>query len=145
MALIMAATDGSDGAARAVDHAADLARRTGAGLLIVNVIGGYGLPEEVFRRFTQSQTAWLQELLQAHSAELLKAARDRAIKAGASPVQIESRAGAVVATLADIADEQGADVIVVGKRGASGAAAMLLGSVAHRLVNVARRPVTVVP
>jgi nucleotide-binding universal stress UspA family protein len=145
MELIVVATDGSECSNRAVDYAADLARGLGAGLLIVNVIGGFGLPDEVFKRFTRSQTAWLHELLEIHSAELLKAARDRAMRVGAAPVEIESRRGEVVSTLAAVAEERSAQALVVGKHGASGAAVLLLGSVAHKLVSVSKRPVTVVP
>lgn len=35
----------------------------GTELLIVNVIGGYGLPGGVFRQITHVQTAWLEEML----------------------------------------------------------------------------------
>jgi hypothetical protein len=38
-----------------------------------------------------------------------------------------------------------ARAVVVGRRGASGAASLLLGSVAHKLVSLSSRPVIVVP
>ena len=44
MSRILVATDGSEGANRAVDYAARRAKDDGADLLIVNIIGGYGLP-----------------------------------------------------------------------------------------------------
>ena len=53
MKRILVATDGSEGADRAVDYAARLAKADSAELLIVNVIGGYGLPDKVFRAFTR--------------------------------------------------------------------------------------------
>jgi nucleotide-binding universal stress UspA family protein len=145
MKRILAATDGSEDAGSAVDYAADLAKGFGAGLLIVNVIGGYGLPDEIFKRFTRSQSAWLAELLEANSAEVLRAARERALQRGAAPVEVESRHGDAAPALAEIAEDRDADMIVVGRHGASGAASLLLGSVAHKLVNMSRRPVLVVP
>jgi nucleotide-binding universal stress UspA family protein len=44
-------------------------------------------------------------------------------------------------SIAEVADEAGADVIIVGAGGHSPAA---LGSVAHKLLNVAKRPVLVI-
>jgi nucleotide-binding universal stress UspA family protein len=46
--------------------------------------------------------------------------------------------------IADLAEEIDADEIIVGTRGA-GRAGALMGSVAHELLHVARRPVTVIP
>jgi nucleotide-binding universal stress UspA family protein len=47
--------------------------------------------------------------------------------------------------LADLADEEGAALIVVGSRGRGAFKAALLGSVSMDLIGVARRPVLVVP
>ena len=145
MKRILAATDGSEDANRAIDFAASLARDLGAELALANVIGGYGLPDEIFKRFTRAEAAWLDELLEAHSAQILKTARERAAKGGASLVAIESRRGDGAPTLVRIADDLDAGAIVVGRRGASGAASLLLGSAAHKLVSLATRPVIVVP
>jgi len=41
---VLVATDGSDSAHRAVDYAADLAKRESGELIIVNVIGGMVCP-----------------------------------------------------------------------------------------------------
>ena len=77
MKRISVATDGSEGSDRAIDYAAAMAKDANADLLIVNVIGGYGLPGEVLLRFSQPQTVWLEEMLNAHSAAVLTKARER--------------------------------------------------------------------
>jgi nucleotide-binding universal stress UspA family protein len=145
MKRILVATDGSTCGVRAVDYAAQLAKTDGADLLIVNVIGGYSLPDKVFSSFTGAQQIWFKELLESLSAELLTKARDRALGVGVATIQLESRTGDVALTIIEIAQEKGADVIVVGKRGAGLAARLLLGSISHKLVSLAPLPVTVVP
>jgi nucleotide-binding universal stress UspA family protein len=145
MKCVLVATDGSEGADRAVDYAAKLAKDNAAELMIVNVIGGYGLPDQVFRAFTEGQQTWLDELLRSLSAEMLTHARDRARVAGATMIQLESRHGDVAQTLIDIAQQKPADIIIVGKRGAGRIAGLLLGSVSQKLVSLSPVPVTIVP
>ena len=145
MRRVLVATDGSESADRAVDYAADLAKREKADLLIANVIGGYGLPDKAMLRLTQSEQAWLREFLDSLSAETLTKARERARAAGASTVQLELRAGDVAETLIHIAQEKAADVVVVGKRGAGLVERLLLGSVSQKLVSLAPLPVIIVP
>jgi nucleotide-binding universal stress UspA family protein len=47
--------------------------------------------------------------------------------------------------LADLADEEDADLLVVGSRGRGALKAAFLGSVSYNLVGVARCPVLIVP
>ncbi len=145
MTRILVATDGSEGADRAVDYAARRAKADGAELLIVNVVGGYGLSDKVFMAFTQDQQIWLKETLESQSAQTLTAARDRARKAGVGTILLESRTGEAAQTIIEIAQEKQADAIVVGKRGAGRVAGTLLGSVSQKLVVLSPLPLTVVP
>lgn len=145
MNRILVATDGSEGADRAVDYAARRAKADGAELLIVNVMGGYGLPDKVFLAFTNDQNVLLKELLASQSAATLTTARDRAREAGVSTIVLELRTGEVAQTIIDIAHEKNADAIVVGKRGAGRVAGILLGSVSQKLVSFSPLPLTVVP
>jgi len=56
----------------------------------------------------------------------------------------ETLSGPVAETLADVAQSQRYDLIVVGHRGRGGVKRVLLGSVADRLVQISSRPVLVV-
>lgn len=59
---MMVATDGSESACGAIDYTARQAKESGAELLIVNVIGGYGRPGNLLEQFTGAQQAWLKEM-----------------------------------------------------------------------------------
>jgi nucleotide-binding universal stress UspA family protein len=145
MKQIVVATDGSEGSDRAVDLAAQLAKTYHASLFIINVMGGYGLPVELMRQFSMADGALLEEMFTSMSAEILKSARDRAHQLGAPSIVLESRGGNVAQAIIDFARNKDADAIVVGKQGAGRVADILLGSVAHKLVNLATCVVIVVP
>jgi len=142
---ILVATDGSEGSDRAVDFAANLAKTYGATLLIINIRGGYGLPVALLRQFSNADGAWLGELLTSMSAEVLKSARDRALKIGAPTIVLESREGKIAQSIIDFAKEKHADVIVVGKQGSGRVADILLGSVPQKLLSLAACVMVVVP
>jgi nucleotide-binding universal stress UspA family protein len=142
---ILVATDGSEGSDRAVDFAANLAKTCGATLLIINIRGGYGLPVALLRQFSNADGAWLGELLTSMSAEVLKSARDRALKIGAPTIVLESREGKIAQSIIDFAKEKHADAIVVGKQGSGRVADILLGSVPQKLLSLAACVTVVVP
>jgi nucleotide-binding universal stress UspA family protein len=142
---ILVATDGSEGSDRAVDFAAHMANTYRANLLIINIMGGYGLPVELLREFSNAEGAWLEELLMSMSAETLKSARDRAHKIGAPIIALESRGGNIAQAIIDFAEEKDAEAIIVGKQGSGRVSSMLVGSVPQKLVNLATRVVIVVP
>ena len=72
-------------------------------------------------------------------------ARARAETLGVPGVQSESLAGNdIAATIIDAARRDNVDLIVVGKRGLSRVAGLLLGSVSQKLVSAAPCAVTVV-
>ena len=145
MNKILVATDGSDGADRAIDFAAQLAKDLGSALVIMNVVGAKSLPETVVSQFTRAEHAWIRDLSAAASAKILQEARDRAGNLGATMVRLESRDGDPAQAVLDFAEEAAADVIVVGKRGTGRVSGLLLGSVSQKLVSLASRAVTVVP
>lgn len=93
MKRILVATDGLDGSDRAVGFSTNLAKATGADLLIANVVGGYGLPGGVLVHLSQPRNAWLKELLTGHSAEVLTKARDWALRAGLARVEVGAGPG----------------------------------------------------
>jgi nucleotide-binding universal stress UspA family protein len=74
-----------------------------------------------------------------HSAEL--SARQKGVTQVEALVEVGDPAGVIV----DIARARGADLIMLGRRGLGTLAGLLLGSVSHKVIQVADRPCLTVP
>jgi len=142
MTTIMVATDGSGGASRAVDVAAELAKALACNLLIVTVADRL-LGDEV-RQFPRSG-ATAGDLLEALTGQTLREAEARARKLGVSRIEVKTCWGDVTQSLIDLAAASSSKMIVVGRRGRGRLAGLLLGSVSQKLVNLAPCTVVVVP
>lgn len=141
MGLILVAMDGSEGAGRAIDYAAHRAKADRADPLIVNIVGGCGLLETIYKALTQDQSVRLRELLDPVSARMLTAGRDRAEGRCRSGLA----RGEIAQTIVEIARAKKADAIVVGDHGLGRVAEGLLGGVARKLAVLCPVPLTVVP
>ena len=136
MKLIVHGTDGSPEAHGALDLAMELAKDTGAALAVVSVhvvhIGGKGI------------TPPISDVEQAHGAEHVA---EEAVNAARS-AGIEARSyvmtGEPARAIADLAEQLGADLIVVGSRGFGNLHGALVGSVSRGLIGRSKVPVTVV-
>ena len=142
MTSIMVATDGSGGASRAVDLAAELANALACNLLIVTVADRL-LGEEV--RQLPRGGASAGDLLEALTGHTLSEAEARARKLGVSQIEVKTCWGDVTQSLIDLASGSSTRMIVVGRRGRGQLAGLLLGSVSQKLVNLAPCAVVVVP
>jgi nucleotide-binding universal stress UspA family protein len=65
--------------------------------------------------------------------EMLNAAREEAVRAGVAEVEAFGRQGDAADAILDVAEEQRADLIVVGNKGMTGAKRFLLGSVPNKV------------
>ena len=129
---IVVGTDGSETAAKAVDAAVGLARLTGAKLEIVSAyepVGGRALREEA--RQIPPDLQWMVNRRADVDATLERAGR-QAGDAGVA-AQTFAREGDPADAILDVAEELGADLIVVGNKGMTGAKRFLLGSVPNRV------------
>lgn len=132
---IVIGLDGSEGAARALTHAKGLAEESGG---------------EVIAVFVDERIAAKGDLPKPGQEEVLEGIRaqvsglaDAGVKA--ELVERTIALGGPGGEVAAVAEAAGADLIVVGTRGHSTIPGLLLGSVAHRLLHVAGRPVLAVP
>jgi len=142
MTIIMVATDGSGGASRAVDVAAELAKALACDLLVVTVADRL-LGEEV--RQLPRGGASAGDLLEAMTGQTLREAEVRARKLGLSRIEVRTCWGDVTRSLLDLAVESSAKMIVVGRRGRGQLTGLLVGSVSQKLVSLSPCAVVVVP
>lgn len=140
---VLVGTDGSPSSFRAVEAAGRVAADAGAKLIMVCA---YQPMSDRERARAGDQLGDLAYKVEGSTPadDALRAARDRAIAAGAKDVEEVAVAGDAVDTLLELADERGVDLLVVGNRGLNSLAGRLLGSVPANLSHRARCDVLIV-
>ena len=131
-ASIVVGTDGSESAQEAVRQAVELAARLGATLRIVSAYEP--VPAGRLREEAQQVPPDLQWMINPREdvdATLRGAAE--AAREGGIEAETYARQGDPADAILDVAEEQGADLIVVGNKGMTGARRFLLGSVPNRV------------
>lgn len=140
---ILLATDGSAASENAAQLAVDLARTHGARLTAVYVVDPYP-----FLSIGQTNPLGFQSYMaaaQQHAAEAHAKVAALCSQGGES-LALQARMVENVAAasgIVQLAADEGADLIVVGSRGRSGIARLMLGSVASRVVAESPVPVLV--
>ncbi len=135
---VLAATDGSEHGLAAVVMGAGLAQRAGAGFEIATVVEVLLLPP-----------AYVPPGVDASEYELtfIKEARERAAaqarEADAAEAPIHVRAGLAPQLIKKVAEETGANLVVVGATPQPALARSLVGSTGRRILYLADRPVLV--
>jgi len=126
---VVVGTDGSATAELAVKHAGKLAADHEARLVIVTAYEAQGDEVPAKSRTVPSDVKWA--LIDRHQAEE-KATYGRALASelGATRIVAHAVSGSPPDVLLETAIDVGADVIVVGSKGLTGAARFVLGSVA---------------
>jgi nucleotide-binding universal stress UspA family protein len=129
---IVVGTDGSDTAKKAVTAAADLAKEIGATLDIVSAyepVPQSRLREEA--RQAPEDMQWMINPREDVEATLRYAAEE--VEEAGIDVETFAREGDPADAILDVAEERGADLIVVGNKGMTGAKRFLLGSVPNKV------------
>lgn len=139
---VLVATDGSANAQRAEAIAAAIAAACKCKLIVFT--SSRGLPGEDLRRLAHTEGD-ISAARHALIDQILQSASERAMAAGVQDVQPISHYGDPAATIIGTAKHEGADLIVMGRRGVGALSELLVGSVSRTVVNKAYCPVTVVP
>jgi nucleotide-binding universal stress UspA family protein len=129
---IVVGTDGSETAKGAVRQSGELARALGAQLHVVSAYhpasgariqsGGAWVPERA--EWTISRDVEVESVLGEAAGSL---------RATGTDVETHARTGDPAGAIIDVAEEQSADLIVVGSKGMQGTRRFLLGSVPDKI------------
>ncbi|WP_440991628.1 universal stress protein [Haloarchaeobius baliensis] len=131
---ILVATDGSETAGRAVDHAVSLADDPGDTVYVLSVAHS-----------RESPMSFGVETVEGIETAVERTAAEVGEHLGEATVKGMVRRGRPVDEILATADEVGADVIVLGRTGRSGLADRILGSTADRVVRRSALPVLLIP
>jgi nucleotide-binding universal stress UspA family protein len=129
-ASIVVGTDGSQTAREAVRQAVELARRLGARLDIVSAYEPAGRLREEAQQ-VPGDLQWMVNAREEVDATLREAAAES--EAAGVATETYARQGDPADAILDVAEERGADLIVVGNKGMTGAKRFLLGSVPNKI------------
>jgi len=136
---LVVGVDASEHAARAAAYAADLGGKLGCGLLLVHVVPSIAMPSDLI--------GFGEQLLQAHRVRgeaLLDTMVNKLERPGLAVAKRLVDVGSPAETLADVAREVKAEMVVVGSTGQGTVTRMLLGSAADRLSHISPVPVLIV-
>jgi nucleotide-binding universal stress UspA family protein len=142
-ARIVVGTDGSETAKQAVREAAQLAKQTGAALYIVSAFDP--VPQGRLREERLEAPSDIEYTLgptEDVDATLADAAKD--VDDAGVEVRTIARQGEPADAILDVAEEESADLIVVGNKGMTGAKRFLLGSVPNKVSHHAPSSVLII-
>ena len=129
---IVVGTDGSETATEAVRQATELAKAVGAKVNLVSAfepVGNQRLREE--RQQVPEDMQWMVNEREDVEATLNQA-KESIAEAGVE-VETFARQGDPADAILDVAEENNADLIIVGNKGMTGARRFLLGSVPNKV------------
>jgi nucleotide-binding universal stress UspA family protein len=135
---IIVGVDGSPNSLAAVQWAADL-----AGVLQSKVVAVHALG--LLEHLSPDGEPVPVEQHQQEIRDLLDHRWTAPLASAALAYEVEVRYGPPVQVLLQTAEDENADLIVVGTRGASGASHIRLGSTSSQLTEQSTRPVAVIP
>jgi nucleotide-binding universal stress UspA family protein len=148
---ILLATDGSDGSMLAARFTATIAQSLGADVTVLTVHD-----DDVLMLHAMGPAVWPAAVPDASlNVEEIKAATEKralettladtkAALGGLANVEIDQIWGHTAEAICDYASEQAFDLIVIGSRGRSAFARLLLGSVSTQVAHHSPCPVTIV-
>ncbi|MES3518045.1 MAG: universal stress protein [Natronomonas sp.] len=143
---ILVPTDGSDVAQAAVDHAIDIASKYGAEVHALYVADtdaiSYGLGAEQVDRIRQGNFQGMTDL-RKEAEEATGYVTEQAEEHGLESVEHHA-GGQPHRMIAEYAEDNGIDLVVMGSHGRSGVRRALLGSVTERTLRSCEVPVLVV-
>lgn len=141
ISTILVPTDGSEHAAKAVGFAADLAAKYGAKIHLVHVLPDMGtsnIPQEL-RSYARLEHVEVTErdVIKSIAEEILHRGTTEARAHGAGEIETTMAVGGPAEETLKLAKQTHADLIVMGSRGLGDLKGLLMGSVSHKVSQLA--------
>lgn len=148
---ILVPLDGSEPSSHALNHAVDIAEKFGAKLILLAVVPRVMIPvfpDEGFGAAPISAAkdmAQYQDRMKAIYQNVLTDAEDK-VRSEHPELKTETilREGRPSATIVEVAERNGVDLIVIGSRGIGGITGWILGSTSRRVVDSCTKPILIV-
>ena len=132
---ILVPIDGSRHSTRAITAAAEMAKHYDASIFLLHVIRNMSLPKEIMEMIRAGEvTQSRMEILEDSAEIILDSAQEKLEQAGISGAERACLIGDEASMVADYAEQNGIDLIVLGHRGLN-PGGELLGSVARKILN----------
>ncbi len=146
MKRIAVAVDRSAASLRAVDFAADLAKKYGAEVVLLTVIRDVAVPDPALEEYAKMEhiNDPPEELEIESVRQSFSDISDRVRDSGIEKVSVEVFVGEAADEILAFAEAAQPDLIAMGSRGHGRLAGLLLGSVVQKVTGLARCPVLVV-
>lgn len=142
MKKIIVPTDFSDNALKATIYAAELAKKSGAAVLLTHIVepvtDSIRQPHALHGRLEE-------EIVHNRKKELAEIQQSFAQAYPDITTEIELAKGTIITSLLDVANRKEADIIVMGTKGATGLKEVFLGSVATGIIGKTKIPVLAIP
>jgi nucleotide-binding universal stress UspA family protein len=139
---ILVGIDGSEVSLLALEQAVDLARQLGSEITVVSVINEMKMPfsAEFGLWARESHDNLIRKVLESLNSAILK------IREIHPELKVEARIeeGRPAAKIIEIADNEGFDLIVIGRRGYGLVDHLIMGSVSSEVVRTSHSPVLIV-
>lgn len=142
MKTILVPTDFSKGAQNAIIYAFEMARLSGAELVLMNVLyPTEGVDNNVY------ESLWINDYIRQREKDLTALGRKFARIPAYKKVSLRTvvQVGFPVPEICDTADAYDADLIVIGGSGATGLRGVILGSTAAGVIARSKRPIFMIP
>jgi len=141
---ILVAVDGSKTALNALEKAIKLQELTDAEIYLLCVFKHHSLFEASLSMVRPVDVQIPDKSLMEFAREVVNQAKEFAKEKGAKNVRGFVKGGRPSKVIVQFADEHDIDLIVLGTHGTHSKDGMILGSVAHRVSSMAKRPTLIV-
>lgn len=148
---VLVALDGSEQSCKALDHAAAIAEKFGSELTLLTVVprvmptiffnGGSGAITAASAKTIIQEQEKMKDVYQVVLADA-----EARVRSGHPDLSVSTmlREGHPSATIVDVAESEGCELIVMGSRGIRGITGLILGSTSRDVVESCKNPVLII-